>query len=941
MSEEDIFGNPELMPKLSAALKTITKRKRVKGKPLVDLIATVQRDGTLPACVQSSCGSSSSSVAAAAAATAPPSTSTSSASAPASSSNRGRSRRHPRPPALVDAIATSNEEYTAKMEQAYSSSVHNGGGPGSAASAATSVSPALSNIGGNTSSSTEEYVRHGWGHNTSGYGSSQQYRRQGTPANARSLTGAMTGNVERSSSVPRTGGCDLYPQEHGLDSPTSSCTTLVAGTSPGGSGRFSPRRSLSPPPAGGRMSVHGIQLPSSAPSTGSGHHWGQHHASPAGGLERQRPRPQKRLSTTSSVASTDVESLDTSHLLEFDDDDEDESGPYGGEAYTAGGNITYGYSSSAAGGANGGGLPVSPEDLQELEDALLMDNFEGVLEELLEDDETVPNPTLPEMNRTSSFPDLYTVGESLPPLPRLGHVVVGSGGVQRSTSGPNFAGSGSNSPQMLAPPMFGISPSHQVASPGSTAVAATAGFPLSGSNSGPPRPGPRGIGRPRSQVPPRPYTPGKSSRGLPVPWLSHGLRCEVSPRIGSSPRPPTPGTPHATTPAGGRMAPSPNGRRRGNEAFPEHFGLQSPKEHGANMMGGPSPKARRVGASRAFPERFPSPQAGLSPRVPFSQHSPRSGGGAAGGGSERTYFPASAGNAVALATSSSPANASRRGHRRASSSSWGSAHRHGGGGEGSVETAAPACGFHVSTSTGQNWNLPPGENNAKSNNGLAAASTLSTRHGWGFMPGEMQQNPPPRAPSPYESTSTTSNSKKTLHKVTATVGSGRGTTLQHSTSIELRGGARAHRHGVVRRRHSAPIEPLLEPSVGPVEGTGDNSIGSEVRLKTELSATQQEAGGNGSSSSNAGIDNFPTIFSGPGGWGSPSPPPPSPMLEKDGAGAWWAQAASGVGGSLQDASAAAVAAVTAAAVPRNDMPSTTSFDEGGYGLNAQGTTVDL
>lgn len=57
VSEEDIFGNPELMPKLSAALKTITKRKRVKGKPLGDLIATVQRDGSLPACVQTSNGS--------------------------------------------------------------------------------------------------------------------------------------------------------------------------------------------------------------------------------------------------------------------------------------------------------------------------------------------------------------------------------------------------------------------------------------------------------------------------------------------------------------------------------------------------------------------------------------------------------------------------------------------------------------------------------------------------------------------------------------------------------------------------------------------------------------------------------------------------------------------------------------------------------------------
>ncbi|CAM9899676.1 unnamed protein product, partial [Hapterophycus canaliculatus] len=146
VSEEDIFGNPELMPKLSAALKTITKRKRVKGKPLVDLIATVQRDGSLPACVQTSNCST---------ATTPRGATTTSKAAPAKTgvsegktaaargssggdgaggdcgggegvassgtSGGGGSRRQIRPPALVDAMATSNEEYAANIEHAYGS----------------------------------------------------------------------------------------------------------------------------------------------------------------------------------------------------------------------------------------------------------------------------------------------------------------------------------------------------------------------------------------------------------------------------------------------------------------------------------------------------------------------------------------------------------------------------------------------------------------------------------------------------------------------------------------------------------------------------------------------------------------------------------------------------------------------------------------------------
>ncbi|CAM9443441.1 unnamed protein product, partial [Discosporangium mesarthrocarpum] len=52
VDEEDIFNNPELMPKLSAALRMVSKRKRVKGKPLVEVIANVRKHGTLPPCVK-------------------------------------------------------------------------------------------------------------------------------------------------------------------------------------------------------------------------------------------------------------------------------------------------------------------------------------------------------------------------------------------------------------------------------------------------------------------------------------------------------------------------------------------------------------------------------------------------------------------------------------------------------------------------------------------------------------------------------------------------------------------------------------------------------------------------------------------------------------------------------------------------------------------------
>lgn len=1031
VSEEDIFGNPELMPKLSAALKTITKRKRVKGKPLVDLIATVQRDGSLPACVQASVPSGS--------------TSTGTTSAPTSTSLSGRNarsagvRRHSRPPALVDAMATSNEEYAANMEQAYGS-VHR---PSSSASAATSVSPALSNMGNsnNSGSTDQEFAHHhGWGHN-SGYGSQQYGGRQGTPANARSVAGATVANTDRSG---RRGNSDILLQDTVLDSPTSSSTTLVAGTSPGGGDRFSPggsisgglspgtKNPLSPVPGGvarmapsqlqqetrvlsggvGQSAVPatgvGMVQPSGARSAsgggagagGAGHHWGQLQPSPAG---RGQPRPQKRLSTTSSAASTDVESLDTSHLLEFDDDDEDEGTLVGSQPYPTvetGNMDAYGYTpptvsggggrgggagagQRAKGGGSGGpsGQPgaygVSPEDLQELEDALLMDSFGGVMDELLEEENITTN-AFPEISNTRSFPDLHNVGASLPPLPRTGpgagHTL--NGQRARSTS----AGGGAGSPHMPAPHMFGLSPSHAgSASPVGANATAAAGFPLASSSNGPPRPGTRGMGRPRNQVPPRPYTPGKSSRGSSVPWLSHGLGGGVSPRVGSSPRPPTPSTPHQAATAGGaRMAPSPNGRRRGDEAFPESFALPSPNENG---LGGPSPKARRVGA-RAFSERFPgSPQAGLSPRMGFPPHSPRCGGGgssvagAAGsfnvarspldGGSDRTYFPAPAANAANVFSTASPASAPNRGHRRSSSNSWGSAPRHGGGGEGGVEAAggaatAMSAGFHA-PSTSQNWSVRLGD--SKTN---LPAGSMSMRHGWGVSSsGEMQNAPP--TPSPHGVVASASGADGGSGggvSTTATAAKGGHGGAHHSMSDQrvAQSSVRVnHGHGVMQRRHSSPIPPLSTfPSVtttpGPASAAecanGDGAIGAIVHVKKESAPRTQQAQDREDFGVTFGRNSPPgeTGSGAGGGWAQP-PASVSPMPEQFGSPAataqdlpetvsikdghdWWGQATSA---EMPEASAAAVAAVAAAAVPN----ALASFVDGTEVLNGQVTTTSM
>ncbi|CAM9425106.1 unnamed protein product [Pylaiella littoralis] len=837
VSEEDIFGNPELMPKLSAALKTITKRKRVKGKPLVDLIATVQRDGSLPACVQASNGSAattpSSSARAAAAKKIDAAAKAAAAAARSgggSGGGSGAARRQIRPPAIVDAIATSHEEYAANIEHAY-------GGlnkPESSTSDTTSVSPAHSSLGNSGHSSIEENAYHGWGHNTSTQQQQQQQQQHGrhstgnipAASHAHMVAGAVAaeGEVLRGGRVNGSG----YLQESFVDSPTSSCTTLVAGNSPsGGDPRFSPGGSFSGgfPPAmnggvGATPAPTGVLLqqpPSFALRSTGGQTTGAAAAGTSGGLwmgqvggrhQQQQPRPQKRLST-SSAASTDPESLDTSQLLEFDDDEDDEVGPYGGPGYTVpAGDLGYAAYAVSGGGSGGGGggstaNGVSPEDLQELEDALLMDSFTGAMDEV---EQGVPSefPKV-EGSENINLPGLHRAAKQ--PLSRQGGAPSFGGArvvPRRTPRSAGAAGSGCPHVQMFGG--RGVSPSHA------------------------------------------------------------GSASPNSPRVGSSP--PTPGTPgtQAMAPGGGggggggtgeaRMAPSPNGRRRGDEAFPpEHFALPSPNNPlgtPTGLIGGPSPKSRRVGTR--FPaERFPgSPQAGLSPRAGFPPQSSLSGGAGPSfsvtcsplGGSDRTYFPAPVANAAAAAAA---ALADGRGHRRSNSSGltngWGSAPRHGGGGECGLDAGVGAAGTPnaasaaaaaaasisaistgllgsttTSTSTGQNWSVRLGD---------------SAKPSWGLTMGEGARPPSPMATI---TTSGQQQQRPPQQKPTAT--------------------SRARSRGVVRRRHSSPLSSLPTSAAGiaTAEWAGEVILGMGVSSsavasgKAETNRQSMDGGGSGGSS---------------------------------------------------------------------------------------------
>ncbi|CAM9952569.1 unnamed protein product [Sphacelaria rigidula] len=840
------------MPKLSAALKTITKRKRVKGKPLVELIATVQRDGSLPACVQTNGAPSSSS-------SNPSSQSLGRSASVGDVMARPGARRGARPPALVDAIATSHEEYTANLAQAYGSVNR----PGSSASGTTSVSPALSNLGNGNSGIGEDPARVGWGHNNAAYAGSgsstkgqhwQARQQQHTPGGTRVLSqGPPLSAPARHGLESGSFLQEPMPLEQSLfDSPVSSCDTLVAGTSPGGGDRISPGASfpggfspaakhcLSPTTAeqyiarhnrmmraGGLQQIGGkvdamtgmFVMPEgakSAPAAGASRrpsaprvsHWGQTQMQSIHSSHPRRQRPQKSLSTTSSLASTDVESLDTSHLLEFDDDDDDEPS-CGSQQHleTGAGDGVVGVDSSVgsaqksatatgnkagSGGGTSDPVGVSPEDLQELEDALLMESF-GVMDELLEG-EDVPGP-FPDLNGNNTFPDLQNVGASLPPLPR------GTNG-QRGTPR-SLASGGVGSPQLFGQQqMFGgASPIHAAtASPVNCAGSGNSSL-VQGSGNGAPRPGPRGLGRPRNQVPPRAYTPSKSSRGGNVPWLSQGLGGGISPRVGSSPRPPT--TPQGSTAVGGRMGgsgvyvqpggrvgtgPSPKARRRGEEAFPE-FGLPSPNGDGTGGTGrgAPSPKARRVGG-KAFPERFPkSPSAALSPRVGLPPLD--------GGGNERTYFPAPAASAAMRSTS--PLNGSNRSHHRTSSKTWISAPLHGSGGDGGV--LSQVLGGEKSNKPLQQQ-LPPqlSEIPRRASTGMSDVSDSDLTKVGGVLSSLSSAESGVRWNGRVNSNS--SGGKELSNNVTS----------MDEQVAEAAAMARATKGQQLRRRHSAPLPPLAQ-----------------------------------------------------------------------------------------------------------------------------------
>ncbi|CBN75385.1 Putative NIN-like transcription factor [Ectocarpus siliculosus] len=816
VSEDDIFGNPELMSKLSDALKTITKRKRVKGKPLVDLIATVQRDGSLPACVQGS-----------------------------------------------------------------------------------------------------------------------------TPVSA---------SVEASRARARANG-EGFSHDALLDSPASSCATLVAGSSPGpGEGPFSPGGGslsgrYSPAAAGGGSGVNGTAAaatratgvvlqqppsfafrPSGAAGTPSGggagypHGMGQRQPSPAGG---HRPRPKERLSITSSVASTDIESLDTSHLLEFDDDDDDEAVPYGGPGYaapagdlgcvpSAAGGV--GSGPGAAGAAGGAGNRVSPEDLQELEEALLMDNFSGLMDGILEGEEIPSGVPKMEGLENMNFSGLFNSGAQ--PLTRTGGHAANSGpgigaGVPRGT--PRSAGA-AGSPRVQ---MFG-------------------------------------------------------GRSVPSPNHAAGSASPVGTRKGYSPPPQTPGTPgtQATAPGGGSGSGS--GRRRGDEAFPaEQYALPSPKDPlGSNgLMGGPSPKSRRVGA-RGFPERFPgSPQAGLSPHVGFLPQSPLSGGGAAAGangsagfnvtcsplgGSDRTYFPAPAASAKAAALADP---SSGRGHRRSSSSGlssgWGSGHRHGGVGESGFDpcatapsgpsaaavAAAAACssgamsaGFQASataaSSSGQNWSVRLGDGTKQ--NGVATAPKPAPRqHGWVLSSGEVQQQQQQQQGTKSRSSSPSISANGPP---------------QQRLPQQQSAASRPKTHGVVRRRHSAPIPPvqIFPVASGAGEFAGEDimdmssaACSSAIKMEFQAGAgSRQPLEGIGGGSGGGGdvLESFSTNYFGAatgagaaaaaaaaGKWRGGAPAPAATKMG-EAEGVWWQHRQAGEGGMLLETSA------TAARAPSTEMPGNCEFE---------------
>ena len=273
MCEEHTFDSPELKYRQRAALKKITWE---------DLVGAVKANN------DSEILKPSSSPRAAAAAK------RTGAAAPGQpAANRTTSRRRFPRPSLDDAYMTSCEEFDAFCKHAYGSTHQQE----LSTSATPSVNPSLNSSGNSDHNNPREYASRGLGQSDRGI---QQQRYGGhshdstlATANMRGAGGGITGRVIDD------GFLQEILQDSLLSSPTSSCTFAVAGNCPaGGENRFSPRDSLS----------EGL---SPAVRTGAA---GQ--PTTAEGWQQQPRSP----TTTMSMASFGVRSLDTSQLLDVDDD---------------------------------------------------------------------------------------------------------------------------------------------------------------------------------------------------------------------------------------------------------------------------------------------------------------------------------------------------------------------------------------------------------------------------------------------------------------------------------------------------------------------------------------------------------------------------------------------------------------------------------------------
>lgn len=424
VDEEDIFGDQELMSKLSAALESTTKRKRIKGRPLAVIPATVKNEGSLPAYLQArNTSTPTTPTAAEGLSTAASSKTGNDETKPAgvcadssdgsgdgsgskegcssSSSIRGGGsgdRRQIRPLKRFEGIATSNEEYVANVEHAYGSTES----ATSVALATVGLSPALSGVGISGHSSGADLI--------SSTGIQQQHQQQLYERHY--VSGPLLTQIAQA-----RGGCvksDNSLQGPRLDNPTSTCTSLVISTTPNGTEHRFPATDFSSQEllqakgtdGNGAFSAAGVpqqeppsllRYPGSLGTAGrsdAGDHWvGQKRRSLAGRQHQKcQPKPEKRLCNMSSPASRDVGSLRMSHPIKFDNDGDTEVSPYGHPCHSElAGDVRH---LPCGPGAGGRRRRVTREDLRELEEELLTDGLAGEMDGMLYGDTTsgaIPN----------------------------------------------------------------------------------------------------------------------------------------------------------------------------------------------------------------------------------------------------------------------------------------------------------------------------------------------------------------------------------------------------------------------------------------------------------------------------------------------------------------------------------------------------------------------